>query len=170
MWISCRVVIVWITWKINEPWFSVFPGFPICCIHFFLYKQHLYKQHLAEIGKKNWAKDKQHPEAELLLFKKYLLSSSTLSSKNNRAYSQKCAKKQVCLFVCFNEIIWLIIMKVKKKSRSYKYDIYLHLDMGSHVLINIKSASVWWCLYVLSNNQPTLEVQFMKKFRNAEAK
>ena len=72
---------------------------------------------------KNWAKAKQHPEAELLLFENYLLSSSTLSSKNNRAYSKKCAKKQVCLFVYFNEIIWLIIMKVKKKSRSHKYHI-----------------------------------------------
>ena len=31
--------------------------------------------------------------------------------------------KCVCLFVYFNEIIWLIIMKVKKKSRSHKYHI-----------------------------------------------
>ena len=90
----------------------------------FLYKQHFYKQHQAEIVKKNWVKaNKQHPEAEPLLFENYLLSSSTLSSKNNRAYSKKCAKKQVCLFVYFNEIIWLIIMKVKKKSRSHKYHI-----------------------------------------------
>ena len=33
---------------------------------------------------KNQANDKQHPEAELLLFENYSHSSSTLSSKNNR--------------------------------------------------------------------------------------
>ena len=76
-----------------------------------------------KLAKKNWAKAKLHPEAELLLFENYLLSSSTLSSKNNRAYSKECAKKQVCLFVYFNEIIWLIIIKVKKKNRSDKYNI-----------------------------------------------
>ena len=102
--------------------FRVFQVFEYAA-YAFLYKQHFYKQHQAEIGKKNWAKAKQHPEAELLLFENYLLSSSTLSSKNNRAYSKKCAKKQVCLFVYFNEIIWLIITKVKKKSRSHKYHI-----------------------------------------------
>ena len=32
---------------------------------------------------------KQYPEAELLLFKTYLHSSSVLSSNNNRAYSKK---------------------------------------------------------------------------------
>ena len=58
-----------------------------------------------------------------MLFENYLLSSSTLSFKNNRAYSKKCVKKHVYLFVYVNEIIWLIVMKVKKKSRSYKYDI-----------------------------------------------
>ena len=41
---------------------------------------------------KNQAKAKQHPEAELLLFEIYLLSSSTLSSKTNMRYSQKYAK------------------------------------------------------------------------------
>ena len=68
-------------------------------------KQHFYKQHQAETGKKNCAKAKQHPETELLLFGNYLVSSSMLSSQNNRTYSKKCAKKQVCLFVYFNEII-----------------------------------------------------------------
>ena len=30
-------------------------------LHAFFYKQHFYKQRLAEIGKKNQAKTKQHP-------------------------------------------------------------------------------------------------------------
>ena len=35
--------------------------------------------------------------------------------------------------------------------------------------VNIKSASVWWCLYVLSNILATFEAQFMKNLSNTEA-
>ena len=38
---------------------------------------------------KSQVTSKQHSEIELLLFENYLHSSSTLSSKNNRAYSKK---------------------------------------------------------------------------------
>ena len=58
--------------------FRVFQVFEYASHVFFLYKQNFYKQRQAEIGKKNQAKAKQHPEAELLLFENYLLSSSTL--------------------------------------------------------------------------------------------
>ena len=51
----------------------------------FFYKQHISNARL-KFAKKNRAKDKQHREAELLLFKNYFLSSSTLSSINNREY------------------------------------------------------------------------------------
>ena len=47
---------------------------------------------------KKRAKAKQHPEAELLLFENHSLSTSTLSSNNNRRYSKKRTKKQVRLF------------------------------------------------------------------------
>ena len=47
---------------------------------------------------KKQAKAKQHPDAELLLFENYLLSLSTLSSKNNRRYSKKCAKNK-CVYL-----------------------------------------------------------------------
>ena len=40
----------------------------------------------------NQAKDKQHPEDELLRFKNYSLSSSTLSSENNRISSKNVQK------------------------------------------------------------------------------
>ena len=45
-----------------------------------------------------------------------------LSSKANMKYSKKYAKNKC---VCFNEIMWLIIMKMrlKKKYRSHRYDI-----------------------------------------------
>ena len=37
------------------------------------YKQHFYKQHQAQIGKKNEVKAKQYAEAEILLFENYSL-------------------------------------------------------------------------------------------------
>ena len=45
-----------------------------------------------------------------------------LPSKTNTRYSEKFAKNK---FACFNEIIWLIIVKirVKMKNRSQRYDI-----------------------------------------------
>ena len=122
--------------------FRVFQVFEYAA-YAFLYKQHFYKQHQAEIGKKI----EQHPEAELLLFENYLLSSTTLSSKSNRTYSKKCAKKQVCLFVYFNEIIWLIIMKVKKKSRSHKYDI--NRSTSGHGLTYTNKHKRWLSIMML---------------------
>ena len=55
----------------------------------FFYKQHIYKQRQDEIDKKIKQLLKQHPEDELLLFENYSHSSSTLSSKYNRAYSKR---------------------------------------------------------------------------------
>ena len=72
---------------------------------------------------KNWAKAKQHPEAELLLFERCLLTSSLLSSRSNKAYSKKCAKMQVCPFSWVCPLL-LIIMKMKIKKRLYRYDIH----------------------------------------------
>ena len=42
------------------------------------------------------------------------------------------------------------------------------LEMATNIL-NIKSVSVWWCLYVSSNTEATFEAQFIKKLSNAEA-
>ena len=56
----------------------------------FFYKQHFYKQRRLKLTK-NQATAEQHP-AELLLFENYSLSSSMLSSKNNRRYSKKIYK------------------------------------------------------------------------------
>ena len=50
---------------------------------------------------KNQSKAKQHPEVELLLFENYSLSSSTLSYKNNRRYSETCTRNK-CLY--FNDV------------------------------------------------------------------
>ena len=77
------------------------------------YKQHFYKQHQAETGKKNGR------------------------------YSKKRAKNKC---VCLNEIIWLIIKKIrlKMKNGSHGCDIYLcylALDIETNIL-NIKCVSV----------------------------
>ena len=68
-------------------------------LYTYIYKQHLYKQ---------------SPDTLMVnfaLFQNYLLSSSTLSSKNIRAYSTIFANWRVCMF--FHKIIWLIVMKIK---------------------------------------------------------
>ena len=90
-------------------------------IYTLFYKQQFYTQCQAETGKK-LSNAKQHPEAELSLFKNYSLSSSTLSSKNNTRYSEKCSRNKC---VCFNDVIWLMSIKIrlKVKSRSQRYDI-----------------------------------------------
>ena len=45
-----------------------------------------------------------------------------ISSKTNMRYFEKCTKNKC---VCFNEIVWLIIMKMrlKIKNGSHRYDI-----------------------------------------------
>ena len=89
---------------------------------------------------KNKAKAKQQPQIELMLFENYPLSSSMLSSKTNFRYSKKCAKNKC---ISFNEVVLLIIMKlrVKMKNTSHRYE--LGHDMVMNIL-NIKCFSVWW--------------------------
>ena len=45
---------------------------------------------------KNQAKAKLHHQVDLVLFGNYSLYSSMLSSKNNKRYSEKFAKKHAC--------------------------------------------------------------------------
>ena len=54
---------------------------------------------------KNQAKAKQQPEAKLLIFEHYSLSSFTLSSKSNLKHSKKFAKNKC---VCFNAWDYMI--------------------------------------------------------------
>ena len=73
---------------------------------------------------KNQAKAKENPEAELLLLRNYSLDKElfTLSSKNNKRYSETCGKNK---YVCFHAIMWLmtIKMRLKMKNRSHRYGI-----------------------------------------------
>ena len=104
----------------------------LIAIHASFYKQHFYKQPQAEIISnprlklaKNQAKAKQHPQAKLLLFEHYLLSSFTLSFKHNRKYSEKCTRNKC---VCFNDVTWLMVTKIRLKmeKRSQRYVINRH--------------------------------------------
>ena len=93
-------------------------------------------------------KAKQHAEAELWLLENYGVPSSTLSSKDSRSYSKKCAKSK---YVYLNEVIWLMTMKIRlnMKNRSSTYDINRHkykytkykicLDIMKVILSNIWS-------------------------------
>ena len=88
-------------------------------LHAFLYKQQLYKQRQAEIGKKS-RKCQATPWGWTFTIWNYSHSSWTLLSKNNMAYSKNNQKNKG---VSFHNIMWLIIMrmKMKKKNWSHRY-------------------------------------------------
>ena len=99
---------------------------------------------------KNLAEAKQHPKAELLLNENYSFSLSTLSSKSDRRYSKKCIKSKC---VCFDEVIWLMTMKMrpKMKNRSNRSDInrprprhgYKYLSIMMAVCIKQHVSNIW---------------------------
>ena len=93
----------------------------IFCVHAFFYISNTFISNARFKLAKNEAKAKQHPEAELSLSENVALSLSTFSSKNNSRYSKKCNKSKC---VCFNEVIWL--MTIKMRLRKWKAD---HKDM-----------------------------------------
>ena len=80
---------------------------------------------------KNQANAKQDTETERLLFENYSYSSSTLSSKNKRTYSEN-KQKNKC--VCTHVIIQLFIMetKMKIKNISHRYDTNRHRPRYGH--------------------------------------
>ena len=75
------------------------------------------------------AKAKQHSETELLLFEIYTLSSFMLSSKTNMRYSKKCAKNK-CF--CFNDIMQIIIMKMRLKIKNGSHRYHLNRTRPTH--------------------------------------
>ena len=62
----------------------------------------------------NQAKARQYPEAKLLQFENYSLSSSMLSSETNRTYSKKTVRETR---------VSVMKMRIKIKNRSHRYDI-----------------------------------------------
>ena len=114
------------------------------CFTRFSHKQHFYKQCQAEIGKR-LNKMLSNTMKLNLPFENYSHSSITLSSKSNRTYSKKEHS---------HEIMRLIIMKmkIKMKNRWHKYDI---IDQGLDTdtnIVNIKSVSVFFDIYLAPKN------------------
>ena len=73
-------------------------------------------------------------------------SQCTLPSKNNRTYFN------IFFVLCLNEIIWLIIMKMKmKKQTTCIRQIKQVLNMDTSKLNKISVSPSWWCLQALSN-------------------
>ena len=70
-------------------------------IHAFFISNTFISNDRLKLAKKQ-AKAKQHVEAQFLLLENYVHSSSTLSSKDNKRYSKKCAKNK---YVYLNEVI-----------------------------------------------------------------
>ena len=101
----------------------------------------------------------------LLLFEIYFHFSSTLSFKNIGTYSK--TKELACLH-SWDHTINHNENEDKMSNRSHIYDINRPRPMDTNI-VNIKSASVWWCLYVLSNTKATFEAQFRKKLSSVEA-
>ena len=138
----------------------------------FFYKEHFYKQHLAEIGKKI-SKTKQHPEAELSLFENFSLSSYTLSSKNNRRYSKKFTKDKC---ICRNEVIWLmtIKMRLKMKKRSHRCDKNRHRQRLRHKYTKYKMCfSIMMVIYItqhLSNIWSSIHEEVKQHWIESELK
>ena len=55
-------------------------------------------------------------------------------------------------------------------NSSHRYDIIKPKPRHEHRYANnMKSASVWWCLCILSNTWGTFGAQFIKKLSNTEA-
>ena len=99
--ISCIKFIITKT-KANSQWYIHCPILQYFTInyniHAFFYISNTFISNARHELAKNYAKTKQHPEAELSLFENYSLFSSTLSSKNNRRHTKKCTKKQMRIF------------------------------------------------------------------------
>ena len=55
-------------------------------------------------------------------------------------------------------------IKIKMKNRSHRYNINRPKprDMDTNV-VNIRTVSLWWCLYVLSNTEAELKKALLTK-------
>ena len=69
--------------------------------------------------------------------------------------------------VCSFEIIWLIIVKMKMKIKNRPHIHDINSPRSRHI-VNIRSVSVWGCLYISSNTYAAFEAQFMRKLSNIE--
>ena len=101
--------------------------------------------------------------AELSLFLNYSFSSSTLSFKNNRRFSKKCAKKKVSLFYKINGTE----NEAKIKHRSRRHNINrIKPRHGSKYTKYKMCLSIMIVIYI--KQHLSTEAQFMKRLSNTE--
>ena len=105
---------------------------------------------------KNQAKAKLHHQVDLVLFGNYSLYSSMLSSKNNKRYSEKFAKKHAC---ASGSIRWhrYDINRPRPRDR-HKYTEYImYLSMMMIICIKEHLSIIW------SSIHENLEWDWVKK-------
>ena len=75
-----------------------------------------------KLAKKNQARAKEHRETILFLCENYSLSSSTLSSKNNRWYSKKCTKTSATVHMRLYDLLischWSLLIPPWKHQKT----------------------------------------------------
>ena len=89
---------------------------------------------------KSQAKDKQHPEAELLLFENYSLSLSKISSKNSRRYSIKNIPKINASVLM--RLLMTMKMSLKMKNRLHIYNIDVTRPRHGHKYTKYKIQNI----------------------------
>ena len=88
---------------------------------------------------KNQGKAKEHPQAEFFLLENYLLTPSSLPSRNNKRHSKKITKNK---YICLNAVIWLMKKMMKMKKRSHRFDINRPRPTNGHTYTKYKCFSV----------------------------
>ena len=122
-------------------------------VHAFFYKQYFYEQHQAEIGK-NLSKSRETPWdrtfeiLNLFSFLIHIFIILLLVRKKKIVHVLKNVQKDE--WVYFDDIIWLIEIKMTKKNRSHRHDMNRPRSRQCHKILNIENITVWWCFYILS--------------------
>lgn len=125
------------TWKVSQNVWCVW-SFLICSL---FYISNLFTSNTRLKLAKHQAHGKQHPKAQLLLFKNFSHSSFTLPSKITRHILRN---KQNNKCICIHEIIRLIIMNMnmKMKNRSRRYDVNRPRSRQGHIYRKYQCLSV----------------------------
>ena len=98
MWINiANIIIISLFAQLSKNKFNSFVSICICIYYIYIHRcifnvffiSNTFISNARLKKAKNQANSKQHPRVELLLYKDYSHSSSTLSSKNNMTYSKK---------------------------------------------------------------------------------
>ena len=113
---------------------------------------------------KNYAKAKQHPEAELLIFE----NCSYFSSENNWTYSEKYTREQMCLYSWDRTINHNENEDENEKNKSHRYDINRPRSSHGHKYSKYKKR-LTMIMFICIKQHISNEAEFMEKLTNTEA-